>query len=79
VEVLRGIGRPGLTSLGEAVNWALFLAIVPACAIAGGVLGTAAGVAIASTCSLVALAFIALRAGVLTREAQSAMPAEAAA
>jgi PST family polysaccharide transporter len=65
VDVLRGIGRPGLTSLAEAVNWALFLAIVPACAFAGGVVGTAAGVAAASTGSLAALAFIAWRAGVL--------------
>jgi O-antigen/teichoic acid export membrane protein len=78
VDVLRGIGRPGLTSLAEAVNWALFLAIVPVCAFAGGVVGTAAGVAVASTGSLAALAFIAWRAGVLSSHA-APVPAEAAA
>jgi O-antigen/teichoic acid export membrane protein len=80
VEVLRGIGRPGLTSLAEAVNWALFLAIVPACAVAGGVVGTAAGVAIASVCSLAALAMISWRAGVFAPAATTtAAQVEAAA
>jgi len=60
------------------VNWALFLAIVPACAFAGGVVGTAAGVAVASTGSLVALAIIAWRAGVLSSHA-APVPAKAAA
>jgi O-antigen/teichoic acid export membrane protein len=68
VEVLRGIGRPGLTSIAEAANWALFLAIVPACAYFGGVAGTAAGVATASTGSLGALILMVIRAGVFRAE-----------
>jgi O-antigen/teichoic acid export membrane protein len=76
VEVLRGIGRPGLTSVAEAANWALFLAIVPVCAVWGGLTGTAAGVAAASTCSLVALAVMAWRARVF---GAGAVLAEAAA
>jgi O-antigen/teichoic acid export membrane protein len=78
VDVLRGIGRPGLTSLAEMANWALFLAIVPASAYAGGLIGTAAGVAAASGCSLVVLALIVWRAGVLgTRGGSATVAAEA--
>jgi O-antigen/teichoic acid export membrane protein len=68
VDVLRGVGRPGLTSIAEAANWALFLAIVPACAYFGGVTGTAAGVAIASMASLGVLAMTIARTGVFRAE-----------
>jgi O-antigen/teichoic acid export membrane protein len=65
IEVLRGIGRPGLTSIAEGANWLLFLAIVPAAAVLGGLTGTAAGVAVASSGSLAVLIVIAARAGLL--------------
>jgi O-antigen/teichoic acid export membrane protein len=63
IDVLRGVGRPGLTSLAELANWALFLIAVPIGAIAGGLIGVAAGVAAASAASLVVLAAIVWRAG----------------
>jgi O-antigen/teichoic acid export membrane protein len=65
IEVLRGIGRPGLTSIAEAANWALFLLVVPFAASVGALTGTAAGVAIASAGSLAVLVCIVWRAGVL--------------
>jgi O-antigen/teichoic acid export membrane protein len=78
VEVLRGIGRPGLTSIAEAANWALFLAIVPLGAYAGGLTGTAAGVAIASVASLAVLAAMIVRTGALRGDAAGRLaPAEA--
>lgn len=65
VEVLRGVGRPGLTTLAEVANWTLFVALVPAGAALGGLAGTAAAVAIASTLSLGVLVAIIARAGLL--------------
>ena len=52
IEVLRGINRPGLTSIAEAINWVLFLVAIPIGAIVGGMAGTAAAVAVASYASL---------------------------
>lgn len=67
IEVLRGIGRPGLTSIAEAANWAFFALAIPLGAAFGGLVGVAAGVSAASYASLLALAIIAWRAGVVTR------------
>jgi len=77
IEVLRGIGRPGLTSIAEAVNWALFLVAVPLGAAAGGLVGTAVAVAVASYASLGVLVLLMWRSGVfgprnVTVEAASA-------
>jgi hypothetical protein len=80
VEVLRGIGRPGLTSVGEAGNWLFFLCAVPAGAYLAGVTGTAAGVALASALSLVLLFALVWRAGLLDAgrpPMQRQVPAEA--
>ncbi len=66
VEVLRGVGRPGLTTLAEVANWVLFLALVPAGAALGGLAGTAVAVTIASTLSLGVLVAIIARAGLFT-------------
>ncbi|HYM15521.1 MAG TPA: hypothetical protein VEZ14_08170 [Dehalococcoidia bacterium] len=52
IEVLRGLGRPGLTSLAEIVNWALFLVAAITGALAGGLVGTALAVTVASFASL---------------------------
>jgi O-antigen/teichoic acid export membrane protein len=64
IEVLRGIGRPGLTSIAEAANWLLFLAAIPIGAMAGGLVGTAVAVAAASYASLGVLAALMWRGGV---------------
>ncbi len=68
IEVLRGIGRPGLTSIAEAANAVIFLCAIPLGALAGGFTGTAAAVAAASYASLAVLAVIVLRTGVLAGE-----------
>jgi O-antigen/teichoic acid export membrane protein len=64
VEVLRGIGRPGLTSVAEAANWVLFLLAVPVGATAGGLSGAAAGMAAASYGSLAVLGLLIWRGDV---------------
>ncbi len=64
MEVLRGIGRPGLTSIAEAANWLLFLAAIPIGVTAGGLVGTATAVAVASYASLVVLVLLMWRNGV---------------
>lgn len=69
IELLRGIGRPGLTSIAEAANWAVFAVAIPLGAMLGGLTGVAAAVAAASYASLLALAVIAWRAGVVARPA----------
>jgi O-antigen/teichoic acid export membrane protein len=79
IEVLRGIGRPGLTSIAEGANWVLFLSIVPAAAVLGGLTGTAAGVAIASSASLGVLIVLAARAGLLDTARPAAPRVEKAA
>ena len=68
IEVLRGIGRPGLTSIAEAANWLFFALAIPLGTAFGGLTGVAAGVAAASYASLFALVVIAWRAG-LVRQA----------
>jgi O-antigen/teichoic acid export membrane protein len=79
VEVLRGVGRPGLTSGAEVANWALFLAFVPAGASLGGVTGTAAAVTLSSAASLAVLAAIVWRTGTFSApRASVALRAEAA-
>ena len=65
IEVLRGIDRPGLTSIAEAANWLLFLAAIPIGAASGGLAGTASAVAVASYASLGVLIFLIWRSGVL--------------
>jgi O-antigen/teichoic acid export membrane protein len=65
IEVLRGIGRPGLTSIAEAANWLLFAAAIPTGALLGGLAGTACAVAIAGALSLGVLAVLTVRAGLL--------------
>jgi PST family polysaccharide transporter len=69
IEVLRGVGRPGLTSIAEAANWLCFAIAIPLGATFGGLTGVAAAVAAASYASLLALAVIAWRAGFVTRPA----------
>ncbi len=69
IEVLRGVGRPGLTSIAEAANWLCFAIAIPLGATFGGLTGVAAAVAAASYASLLALALIAWRAGFVTRPA----------
>lgn len=65
LEVLRGMGRPGLTSLAEGANWSICLVALPAGAALGGLTGVAAAVAVAGVCSLAVLSAIVLRSGVL--------------
>jgi O-antigen/teichoic acid export membrane protein len=65
MDVLRGIGRPGLTSLAEASNWALVLTAVPAGAAIGGLQGAAAGVVVVSYGSLAVLTLLTMRAGLM--------------
>lgn len=68
LEVLRGVGRPGLTSLAEGANWLICLVALPAGAALGGLTGVAAAVAVAGVSSLVVLSAIVLRSGVLVDE-----------
>lgn len=65
LEVLRGIGRPGLTSIAEAANWLMVLTAVPAGAAIGGLQGAAVGVVVVSYGSLLVLAALTLRAGLV--------------
>jgi O-antigen/teichoic acid export membrane protein len=80
VEVLRGIGRPGLTSIAEAANWLLFLAAIPVGAHVGGLVGTAAAVALASYASVGVLVLLMWRSGVFSgsNAAAEAVPSVAA-
>lgn len=68
IEVLRGMGRPGLTSIAEAANWLLFLAAIPVGALAGGLAGTAAAVAVASYASLGVLVVLMWRGDFFRRQ-----------
>lgn len=77
IEVLRGIGRPGLTSIAEAANWALFLGAIPLGAVAGGVLGTAAAVLFASYASLGVLLWLIWRGRVFGDASERAIAAPA--
>ncbi|MEX2226026.1 MAG: hypothetical protein WEB52_06230 [Dehalococcoidia bacterium] len=72
LEVLRGIGRPGLTSIAEAANWLLVLTAVPAGAAIGGLQGAAAGVVVVSYGSLAVLAALTIRAGLMPSLARRA-------
>lgn len=65
LEVLRGVGRPGLTSVAEAANWLLVLVAVPLGARLGGLEGAAAGVVVVSFGSLAVLAALTMRAGLM--------------
>jgi O-antigen/teichoic acid export membrane protein len=65
LDVLRGVGRPGLTSLAEAANWLFFLPAIPVGAARGGLIGVAAGVAVASYASLAVLVLLVWRSGVM--------------
>ena len=78
IEVLRGIGRPGLTSIAEVVNWLLFLAAIPIGASVGGLVGTAAAVALASYASLAVLTLLMWRSGVFDARNLAAEPSVAA-
>ena len=79
IEVLRGIGRPGLTSIAEAANWLLFLAAIPIGANAGGLVGTATAVAVASYASVGVLVLLMWRSGVFdTRAAAADVPSPSA-
>lgn len=63
-EVLRGLGRPGLTSIAEVASWAMFLASGALGAWLGGVEGVAAGASVASVLSLAVTCALAYRSGV---------------
>jgi O-antigen/teichoic acid export membrane protein len=76
MDVLRGVGRPGLTSVAEAANWVIFLAIVPLGGYLGGLVGIAAAVAIAGYLSLAVLTVLAWRSRAFH---PAAAPAEAVA
>ncbi len=78
VEVLRGVGRPGLTSLAEAANWVMFLIAVPAGAYFGGLVGTASSVALASAASLAILVALVWRAGLFDAARAQILPVTAA-
>lgn len=75
IEVLRGVGRPGLTSVAEAANWLLFLALVPAGAAIGGLNGAAGAVACASALSLGVLVGLVWHAGLLGAARRQLLPA----
>ena len=66
LEVLRGTGRPGLTSVSEALSWAMFLSGVVAGTALAGLEGVAAGVAVASVASLGVTGALASRGGVFS-------------
>jgi O-antigen/teichoic acid export membrane protein len=78
LEVLRGVGRPGLTSIAEGANWLLVLTAVPAGAAIGGLQGAAAGVIVVSYGSLAVLTALMMRAGVVPSFARRARRIEAA-
>jgi O-antigen/teichoic acid export membrane protein len=63
LDVLRGTGRPGLTTIAEACNWACFLVAVPLGAHWSGLSGAAAAVAVAGCVSLGVVCALALRGG----------------
>lgn len=65
LEVLRGVGRPGMTSIAEAANWLLVLTAVPLGARLWGLEGAAAGVIVVSYGSLAVLAALVARAGLM--------------
>jgi len=68
LEVLRGVGRPGITSIAEIANWGLFVVAVPAGVAIGGLQGAAAGVAVSSFGSLAVIAVLSMRSGVFARD-----------
>ena len=79
MDVLRGIGRPGLASTAEAANWLLVLTIVPAAAAAGGLQGAAAGSVIVSGAGCLVLLGLVWIAGLLpltVRDRARLSPAE---
>ncbi|HEY8172211.1 MAG TPA: oligosaccharide flippase family protein [Dehalococcoidia bacterium] len=69
IEVLRGVGRPGLTSFAEAANWLIFLAALPIGVAAGGLVGMAAAAACAAFASLGALSLLVVLSGVASTPA----------
>jgi O-antigen/teichoic acid export membrane protein len=78
IEVLRGVGRPGLTSIAEAANWATFLVAIPIGAATGGLIGTAAAVAGAGFASLGVLVVLIWRSGAMEAVRPPALRVEAA-
>jgi O-antigen/teichoic acid export membrane protein len=75
LEVLRGVGRPGLTSIAEAANWLLFVVALPIGAATYGLPGAACAMAIAAFASLGVLGVLVLRSGVASRPAPALRPA----
>jgi hypothetical protein len=67
LEVLRGVGRPGLTTLAELANWLLFVAAVTVAASAGGLLGAAAAVAAVAWAGVGVLVLLLWRVGMWPR------------
>ena len=65
MEVLRGVGKPGLASIAEGANWIFFALAIPAGAAQGGLIGVAAGVAAANYASLAVLMLLVWRSGVM--------------
>jgi O-antigen/teichoic acid export membrane protein len=63
-EVLRGLGRPGLTSIAEVASWVMFLVSGALGAWLSGVEGVAAGASVASVMSLGFTCALAYRSGV---------------
>jgi O-antigen/teichoic acid export membrane protein len=61
MDVLRGVGRPGLTSIAESANWICFMAVVPLGGVLGGLVGIAAAVGVAAYLSLGVLVVLAWR------------------
>jgi O-antigen/teichoic acid export membrane protein len=66
IEALRGLGHPGLTTIAESANWLVFLAAVTLGAAAGGLIGLAFAIALASFLSLGLLLVISWRSDALT-------------
>ena len=65
-EGIRGSGRPGLTTMAEGVNWAVFLAATTLGATFGGIEGVAAGLAASRLLMVGVFLVIAWRARALT-------------
>lgn len=78
-DLLRGRGRPGLTSIAEAASWVAFLALAAGGAWLGGVEGVAAGAAIAGVLSLAITTAMAYRCGAFALSGDSPAEMEAAA
>ncbi|MHB8642686.1 MAG: lipopolysaccharide biosynthesis protein [Gaiellaceae bacterium] len=77
-EAIRGSGRPGLTTVAEAVNWTVFLAATTLGATFGGIEGVAAGLAASRLLMVGVFVLLAWKARALTPLlAAAAVPAVA--